>query len=804
MTVVPAHLALLPASFNTFMDAHDGNYPEIHNALFSPWRIAFGVGLDRQQSSSDDSQSDAARSQTTSPIRRTSLQRLPSHISKLLESSGISESSWLKKNVGVSKKSDLVKATSDAKPSKPVGELPEGFMLDIILKEGRDLVVRDSCGTSDPYVKFKIGDKQFYRSRTVFRNLNPKWNEKFSIPIPDTSTAVRVKVMDYDRGLVRDDSMGEATIEPDQLEQNVPTELKLHLADKKSKQTPQSTTYMGYIILQCTLVPDTGSQLGKYFRSVGKQASTDSTKKARTPLRSGVVTIILIEGKSLVAMDDNGLSDPYVRFQLGKERYKTKIKPKTLNPKWLEQFDLYLYDNKDPKLDISVFDHDVGGRDDIMGRAAINISQLEAEKTHLIEQQLEDGAGTIVMLITISGTRAKQSGSGIHVSDRMDVMRKYGLLKSFENFGDVGWLQVKVLRAKGLAAADFGGKSDPFCVLELANNRLQTHTEYGTLAPEWVKKFTFDVTDIHSLLEVSVYDEDHDKKVDFLGRVVIPLLRIVNGERRWYMLKDKKLCQVAKGAIELEMYFVYNHFKAAARTFSPRERKILHPEPRFKVTTMKHNINRMAKVIGAIVELSQFIQSCFDWDSKVRSCLAFVVFVIVVLNFEMYMLPLTLLIILLKNLFLLQLVKKLTKNKGDEEVTDEDDDDEDDEKEEKGETKGRSFREKLQSIQDACLQLQEAMDTVASFNERIKNVFTWTVPWLSMLAITILMTTVIILYYISLKYVLVLWGINKFTKKLRNPNVKTNNEILDFLSRVPSDQELHLYRELKITNKSGR
>lgn len=30
-------------------------------------------------------------------------------------------------------------------------------------------------------------------------------------------------------------------------------------------------------------------------------------------------------------------------------------------------------------------------------------------------------------------------------------------------------------------------------------------------------------------------------------------------------------------------------------------------------------------------------------------------------------------------------------------------------------------------------------------------------------------------------------GINKFTKKLRNPYSIDNNEVLDFLTRVPSD-----------------
>lgn len=33
-------------------------------------------------------------------------------------------------------------------------------------------------------------------------------------------------------------------------------------------------------------------------------------------------------------------------------------------------------------------------------------------------------------------------------------------------------------------------------------------------------------------------------------------------------------------------------------------------------------------------------------------------------------------------------------------------------------------------------------------------------------------------------------GINKFTKKLRSPYAIDNNELLDFLSRVPSDVQV--------------
>lgn len=33
-------------------------------------------------------------------------------------------------------------------------------------------------------------------------------------------------------------------------------------------------------------------------------------------------------------------------------------------------------------------------------------------------------------------------------------------------------------------------------------------------------------------------------------------------------------------------------------------------------------------------------------------------------------------------------------------------------------------------------------------------------------------------------------GVNKFTKKLRDPYMIDNNELLDFLSRVPSDVQV--------------
>ena len=50
------------------------------------------------------------------------------------------------------------------------------------------------------------------------------------------------------------------------------------------------------------------------------------------------------------------------------------------------------------------------------------------------------------------------------------------------------------------------------------------------------------VKDIHSMLEVTVYDEDRDKKVEFLGKVLIPLLKVPNTAKKNYRkLFDFKL-----------------------------------------------------------------------------------------------------------------------------------------------------------------------------------------------------------------------------------------------------------------------
>ena len=95
------------------------------------------------------------------------------------------------------------------------------------------------------------------------------------------------------------------------------------------------------------------------------------------------------------------------------------------------------------------------------------------------------------------------------------------------------------------------------------------------------------------------------------------------------------------------------------------------------------------------------------------------------------------------------------------------------------------------------------MDLAASSGERLKNTFNWTVPWLSWLAMILLAIGGVVLYYVPIRYLVLAFGINKFTKKLRAPNAIPNNELLDYLSRIPSDKELMMYRELRPDSNIG-
>ncbi|KAA8595992.1 hypothetical protein FQN60_011283 [Etheostoma spectabile] len=644
--------------------------------------------------------------------------------------------------------------------SENIRDPPRSFLLTIHLKEGRNLVIRDRCGTSDPYVKFKMDGKSFYKSKVVYKDLNPKWNETFSLPVKDVNQKLYIKV--YDRDLTTDDFMGSTSVALSDLEIDKLTEMSLPLDDPNSLEQDMGVVLSGGFSQSCRL--------------------SDTLKKNQ--LWTSVVSVTLVGGQEL-PLDSQG-GQLFVRFRLAEQSYKSKDRCRVANPQWRERFTFNLFVDRPVILEMELWSKEGRRNEECLGTCEVDLSKVPFNQRQLFTHTLDQGRGRLVFLLTLN------TCSGVSISDlcaapldeaheQKILLDSYSLKRSLKNLSDVGFLQIKVMKAADLLSADLNGKSDPFCVLELGNDRLQTHTVYKSLHPEWNKVFTFPVKDIHEVLVVTIFDEDGDKAPDFLGKVAIPLLSIRRGQQIAYPLKKEDLGGLSKGSITLELEVIFNPVRAGIKTFQPMERRFIADNPKFSKKVLARNVLRVQTLYRAIMSTLQYIKSCFQWESIQRSLLAFLVFLVTVWNLELYMLPLFLVLLISWNYLQIQ-SGRVSQDM---------------------ESERRGLMEKIHMVQETIISLQNLLDSIACFGERIKNTFNWSVPFLSSLAFLVFVIATILTYYVPcfldsvrlLCRYLFVWkqraqpretSINKFTKKLRNPYSIDNNEVLDFLTRVPS------------------
>ncbi|KAM7524287.1 hypothetical protein LguiA_014189 [Lonicera macranthoides] len=96
----------------------------------------------------------------------------------------------------------------------------------------------------------------------------------------------------------------------------------------------------------------------------------------------GLLRINVHKGINL-AVRDRTTSDPYVVIRMGKQKLKTRVVKKTLNPEWNEDLTLSIADPNLP-IKLEVYDKDTFSLDDKMGDAEFEIKPfLEAIKMRL-------------------------------------------------------------------------------------------------------------------------------------------------------------------------------------------------------------------------------------------------------------------------------------------------------------------------------------------------------------------------------------------------------------------------------------
>ncbi|XP_045484666.1 synaptotagmin-10 isoform X1 [Pieris rapae] len=230
--------------------------------------------------------------------------------------------------------------------------------------EARDLPIKDVTGSSDPYIKvFLLPDrKKKFQTKVHRKNLNPVFNETFlfSVPYDDLRQRyLQFSVYDFDR-FSRHDLIGHVVLkgllESADLTQEIEYTMNI-LAP------PQEKKDLGELMLSLCYLPTAGR-----------------------------LTVTVIKGRNLKAMDINGSSDPYVKICLicqGKriKKKKTTVKKNTLNPVYNEAlvFDLPAENVYDVTLLIKVIDYDLIGQNELIGCTAIGSNMIGIGRDHWLE-----------------------------------------------------------------------------------------------------------------------------------------------------------------------------------------------------------------------------------------------------------------------------------------------------------------------------------------------------------------------------------------------------------------------------------
>lgn len=256
-------------------------------------------------------------------------------------------------------------------------------------------------------------------------------------------------------------------------------------------------------------------------RLAAEEADEEELKGAnRTRLRVKVV-----RAENLRAADIGGKSDPYCIVHVAGQHedashppFKTDIQKKTLAPVWNQE---HVFDacTLTEELFFEVFDHDDGKKDDSLGSIIVSPFEFRPDgfKGHFL---LGEKKRRSMFKKSKSTMTNAETGEIIGPTIWIEIE----VLPMIRNPA-VPRLFVKLLSASGLRAADRGGKSDPYCLCEVAGkpmSRFKTQVIKKTLNPEWNEEAEITGFMKGDNLDIHVYDHDGGNKVgDNLGTIIL-------------------------------------------------------------------------------------------------------------------------------------------------------------------------------------------------------------------------------------------------------------------------------------------
>uniref|UniRef100_A0A671KAY2 Extended synaptotagmin-2-A-like n=1 Tax=Sinocyclocheilus anshuiensis TaxID=1608454 RepID=A0A671KAY2_9TELE len=216
--------------------------------------------------------------------------------------------------------------------------------------------------------------------------------------------------------------------------------------------------------------------------------------KLRFPMPKGILRIHFLEAQDLVGKDKflggliKGRSDPYGVIQLGNQLFRSKIIKETVNPKWNEVYEAFVYDHP--------------------GQNWFVLDDVATGKLHLKIEWL----------------------SLLPTPDKLDeVLSSIKAAKGQANDGlSSALLLVHLDSAKNLVVNNYFVPS-PFVQFTVGHRSFESKTRYKTNEPVWEEAFTFLIHNPKCQeLEVEVKDEKHECS---LGTFSLPLSKMLQEDQ---------------------------------------------------------------------------------------------------------------------------------------------------------------------------------------------------------------------------------------------------------------------------------
>ncbi|XP_078234648.1 extended synaptotagmin-2 isoform X6 [Pogona vitticeps] len=242
--------------------------------------------------------------------------------------------------------------------------IPKG-VLRIHFIEAQDLEGKDTYlkglvkGKSDPYGIIRVGN-QIFQSKVIKENLNPKWNEVYEALVYEhPGQELEIELFDEDPD--KDDFLGSLMIDLTEVE-------KERYLDEWFTLDEVSKGRLHLKLEWLTLMP-TIENLDQVLKSI--RADKD---QADDGLSSALLILYLDSARNLPSGKKmNSNPNPHVLLTVGHKAQESKIRYKTNEPVWEENFTFFVHNPRRQELEVEVKDEQ---RQCSLGNFKLPLSQL--------------------------------------------------------------------------------------------------------------------------------------------------------------------------------------------------------------------------------------------------------------------------------------------------------------------------------------------------------------------------------------------------------------------------------------------